>query len=134
MKKFNLFVLFRFLIFTILILLILFIMSKLKQDTLDSFNFTQAYFVDFIGFVLIGTLINMSDKNVFKKASWKVKLSPEMLIIVIIYLFIAISLVMNIGFLITLLIKLKIPVSIGLIPFQMLFGYTLVGQFLDPKQ
>lgn len=127
MRKIDKFLIFRFLIATILITLILFILSKVKLNTQESFNFTQSFLADFIGFSLIGVLLHTYNENCFRKSSWGVKLKPEMVIIVIIYLLIAISLVMRISFIITIFIDLNIQVSFGLIPFQILFGYTLIG-------
>ena len=123
------FLILRFLTATIVITLILFILSKIKISTQESFNFTQSFLADFIGFSLIGVLLHTYNENNFRKSSWSVKLKPEMVIIVIIYLLIAISLVMRISFIITIFIDLNIQVSFGLIPFQILFGYTFIGLF-----
>lgn len=129
MKNFDYLLIMRYIILTTFIILILFLISMVQDDVTLTFDFKQLNLAYFIGFTLIGCAIHIVDDNILKKDAWGIELKLETLVVVIIYFFIAISIYVPINFLIRLYLKTNISVSLLIMPFQILFGYTLIKLF-----
>jgi hypothetical protein len=135
MKKIDVFLILKYLSLTVFVVLVLYVISITQDIVSSSFDFYQLHLVHFVGFTLIGSALHIVDHNIFNKDSWELKLKPEILIFVMIYFFISISLLATIGFLINIYLKLGVstPLTIMLIPFQILLGYTFIRLFLKRK-
>lgn len=117
----------------ILILLIFFtvyITEILKSSTSITFDFMRSFGIDFLRYTLMGAIISLMYVPIFDKNTWTWNFKLDRMIMTIVFLFTSMTLISPIGFIVKLFLDLNIPVSIGILPFQILFGYSLMHLFI----
>jgi|GEM_PF-4319891 len=114
----------------IFIIVVLYVTEIFKANTLESFELRKAYVIDFVRFSLIGALISLSYVRIYDKNTWILNFKLDQIVMSIFYLIISMALILPISFIVTPLLKLNIPVSMGILPFQILFGYSLMHLFI----
>ncbi|PKK93407.1 MAG: hypothetical protein CVV61_04775 [Tenericutes bacterium HGW-Tenericutes-6] len=114
----------------IFIIVVLYVTEIFKANTLESFELRKAYVIDFVRFSLIGALISLPYARIYDKNTWILNFKLDRIVMPIFYLIISMALILPISFIVTPLLKLNIPVSIGILPFQILFGYSLMHLFI----
>ena len=130
MRRVHLGLIVRLSVITVFIIFVIYIQSYLLNSVSQSFNFQQLHLINFITYSAIGFLINIINTNIFKKSVWHISLRYELLVFVFLYFIVASSQVFLISFILTIFLQLDISPTLGLIPFQILFGYSLVQLFL----
>ncbi len=130
MRRVHLGLIVRLSVITVFIIFVIYLQSYLLNSVSQSFNFQQLHLINFITYSAIGFLINIINTNIFKKSVWHISLRYELLVFVFLYFIVASSQVFLISFILTIFLQLDISPTLGLIPFQILFGYSLVQLFL----
>lgn len=114
----------------IFIIVVLYVTEIFKANTLESFELRKAYVIDFVRFSLIGALISLPYVRIYDKNTWILNFKLDQIVMPIFYLIISMALILPISFIVTPLLKLNISVSMGILPFQILFGYSLMHLFI----
>ncbi len=115
---------------TAFVILAIYLQSYLLNSASQSFYFSQYNTINLVTYSIIGLSISLISINIFKKSVWKITFRPELLVFVLLYFIVASSQVLMIGFIVNIFLQLGISPTLGLIPFQVLFGYSLLHLFL----
>lgn len=115
-----------------LILLFIYIITLIQsslQNQIDPFDFQLGAFIDFICYTFIGISFHLISTDLFKRNSWNLTLKPELLLFTVIYFIFSTSILLDINIILRLYTLIDVQPTLGLIPIQIVFGYTIVQLF-----
>ncbi|MCF7926436.1 MAG: hypothetical protein K9L74_02500 [Candidatus Izimaplasma sp.] len=119
-------------LFAVLLLIIVITWIQFSlHNQIDPFASQKTAIINFFCYTFIGFTFHFIKTDFLKKDLGKFNFKIELLLFLIVYLIFSIPLIFTIDFIVILFLNLGISPSIGLIPIQILFGYTLLNLFIN---
>jgi len=119
----------RFLFLVVILIILVIIYSRVSVNLRSNFDVPKLFILNFATFTLLGAIASFTYINPFDRDVWVNIREYQQIPIIALLLFISLTYVLEIGFMMRILSSMKVGGTIGLAPVQFVLGMMIISLF-----